>query len=196
MIRLPKSKRAPFSRPAASRALASLAIAGLAVALVAPFAPALAKQAEMTATVVKELIACRSVAADAERLACYDKAVSALDQAQKSGAVVVVDREQIKEAKKDAFGFNLPSFGKLFDRNGEKTEQVNEIELVVDHAFKNGNGKWVIVMEGGQTWRQIDTNELTRIPHKGSKAVVKRGAIGSFSIKVDGDLSFKAHRDE
>jgi len=186
-----------MNRPSPFRRAAALISAGaVAATLVAPFAPALARQAEATAAVVKELLACRQVGSDAERLACYDKAVGALDQAQRSGAVVVVDREQIKEAKKDAFGFNLPSFGKLFDRNGEKTEQVNEIELVVDHATRNAGGKWVITMEGGQVWRQIDTNELYKAPQKGAKAVVKRGAIGSFSMKIDGDLSFKVHRDE
>src|SRR3569623_103761 len=145
-----------MNRPSPFRRAAALISAGaVAATLVAPFAPALARQAEATAAVVKELLACRQVGSDAERLACYDKAVGALAQAQRSGDVVEVGREQINEAKKDAYGFNLPSFGKLFDRNGEKTEQGNEIELVVDHATRNAGGKWVITMEGGQVRRQI-----------------------------------------
>jgi hypothetical protein len=184
-------------RPAMPKRVVTLLVAGgLVAALTAPFAPALAKQAEATVEVVRALLACRSVTADAERLACYDRAVGALDQAQKSGQVVVVDREQIKEAKKDAFGFNLPSFGKLFDRNGEKSEQTSEIELVVDHAAQNATGRWVIVMANGQVWRQIDSEELYNPPHKGSNVRIKRGMMGSYAMNVDGQRSIKVHRDE
>jgi hypothetical protein len=179
------------------RSLASkLTFGGLALALVvAPFAaPVIAKESKATAAVLSDLLACRGLP-DAERLACYDRAVAAFDKAQQSGSVVVVDREQIKEAKRDVFGFNVPTFGKLFERAG-KGETVNEVTLTIDHATQDAYGKWTFYMEGGQVWHELDTDELARKPHKGSQARIRHGMVGSYVMNVDGQPSIKVHRDE
>ncbi len=181
-----------MSRPLPrAQAVAGVTVLALTLGLACA---ASAKEPDRTAAVVKDLEACRSIQADAERLACYDKAAGALQQAQATGAVVVLDKQQIQEAKKDAFGFSMPSF-KFFDR-GEKPEAMDEVVLVVERAYHNGEGKWVIKTENGQTWRQTDDYELFKPPHKGSEARIKRGLLNSFTINIDGQRSFKAHRDE
>ena len=50
-----------------------------------------------------------------DRLACFDAAAARLDEAEKKGDIVVVDRRQAQEVRRQAFGFTLPSLT-LFDR--------------------------------------------------------------------------------
>ena len=44
-------------------------------------------------------------------------------------------------------------------------------------------------------WRQTDDQELFKEPHPGSTAVIRKGTLGSFFMKIDGDSAFRAHRD-
>jgi hypothetical protein len=60
-----------------------------------------------------KVYACASVADSAQRLACYDTAVAGLKQAESTGGVAVVNREQIEKAEKEAFGLVSPSLSAL-----------------------------------------------------------------------------------
>jgi hypothetical protein len=173
----------------------TLPLAGVLAAALVVGVPAAAKPAAPnSATVVKDLKACRSIAAEAARLACYDQAVAALDKAEQAGDVVVLDQQQIREAKRDAFGFTMPSFS-MFDR-GDKPEVMDEITLTIDRAYRTGDGKWVIKTENGQTWRQVDTYELFKTPKKGSTIRIRKAALGSYTANVDGQKSIRVHRDD
>lgn len=172
--------------------------ASLAAALaLAPFAPALAlAQTDPAgrATVLQRLLDCRNVEGDGPRLACYDTAAGALDQAEAKGDVVVVDREQARTVRKQAFGFNLPSLS-LFGR-GEKPEDVDRVTLQVSGAHRDRTGKWVVTVEGGQVWRQIDTGEFSVDPRPGMTASIRKASLGSFIMSIGGKAGVRVHRDE
>ena len=172
----------------------ALLASGAAFAAVALSAPGFAKPQPSGAAVVKDLKACREISDNQARLRCYDGAVDALDKAEQSGEVVVLDKQQVKEARKDAFGFTMPSF-KMFDR-GEKPEQIDEVTLTLDHAYRNRDGKWVLKTDSGQTWVQIDTYDLFKSPKKGSTMVVKRASLGSYVANIDGQKSIRVRRQE
>src|SRR5580692_2504111 len=72
------------------------------------------------AELVKALSDCRAITDPTDRLACYDKAAAALDEAQTKGDVVIVDRQQAQAVKRQAFGFNLGAALSIFDRPGGK----------------------------------------------------------------------------
>jgi hypothetical protein len=160
-------------------------LAGSALAAGAP--PANPKQ-------VQAAIDCRKVADGAARLACYDAAVDALGKAITGGEVVAVDRAQVQTVRKQAFGFTLPSLD-LFGR-GETPEDVGEVVLAVESARQGPDGKWVLRLEGGQVWRQIDTNPFSRDPKPGSRATIKRALMGSYKMMIGGKSPVRVHRDE
>lgn len=136
--------------------------------------------------VVQALSDCRKLTDDAARLACYDKAAGAFDQAESKGQVVVIDREQVKEVRRQAFGFNLPTLH-IFDRGGAKPEDVvDHLDLEIDSAGHNAQGRWVFTASNGAVWRLTDDQEFASDPHKGSKLLVKNGALGGYFCKVDG----------
>lgn len=145
------------------------------------------------AAVLKAVVDCRGIADSAARLACYDAAAATLDEAEAKGDVVVMDREQTRRARREAFGFTLPSLS-IFNR-GEEPEKINHATYSVERAWKEG-GKWVVEMDTGAVWRQTDDIDLLRAPHKGSVAEIKTGALSSYYMKIDGQLAMKARRDK
>lgn len=150
--------------------------------------------APKTAPAMQSVLDCRSIAEDAKRLACYDAAVAAMAKAEESGDLLAIDREQRRTVRRQAFGLSLPSFT-LFDK-GEKPEEANRISVTLARAFRNENGRWVLVLDDGAVWRQIDDTEMYDIPPKaGQKAVIRRAALGSFMMKIEGQPSIRVHRD-
>lgn len=137
---------------------------------------------------------CRKVANDTQRLACYDDAAAAIDAAEAKGEIVVVDRDQARQVRRQAFGFALPSLS-ILERSGGN-EPVDEITAKVVSARQGGDGKWVVVLEGGQTWRQIDTGELGRYPKAGGMVTIKRALMGSYKLSAGGAAAIRVHRDD
>ena len=174
---------------------ATLLCAPLLCASLLISAPALAASAPKIdqAGVVKEVTGCRAIADNAARLACYDGAVAKMEAAQAKGDLVTVDREQRTAIRRQAFGLPLPSLA-ILDKN-EKTEEIATQTFKVDHIGSVG-GRLVITLEGGQVWRQIDDYSLFPSPHAGSTAVIKRGALNSFFMKLDGQNQIRVHRDQ
>lgn len=168
---------------------------GLAAALAIGFAtvgPAVAATPK-PAPAVQAVVDCRKIDDGAQRLACYDAAADALAKAQSSGDLVTLDREQRRAARRQAFGFTLPSFS--FLDTGEKPEETDRLEETLASASQDYEGKWTFVMQDGQVWRQIDDEFLSRKPHAGSKIEIRRAMIGSYMLTVDGQPGVRAHRD-
>jgi hypothetical protein len=168
-----------------------LAAVTLAASLVTP---ALAAETAAPPATVQATVDCRKFADDHARLACYDRAVDALSQALGQGQVVAVDRAQVQAVRRQAFGFTLPSLN-LFNR-GEKPEEVDQVVLAVDAARRGPDGKWVIRLEGGQVWRQIDTGDFSRDPKPGAQATIKKAMMGSYMMMIGGHSAVRVHRDQ
>ena len=181
-----------------SSSLRWTALAAAALALAAT--PLLAKDKRQgpevgRAKALQDLAHCRTIGEDAARLACFDKAAATFDEAEASGDIVVVDKAQAKEVKRQAFGLNLNGALGIFDR-GVHAEKVESVTLTVASAHQNGDGKWVITTSEGQIWRQIDSDPLDEAPRQGESALVTQGTLGSYFIKVGHDRSVRAHRDQ
>lgn len=144
------------------------------------------------ATQFEAVAACRTIADSAQRLACFDAAAAQLVEAEKSGDVVVVSRAQAQAARRQAFGFSLPSLS-IFDRTG-RPEEVDRITAQVERAYQNANAKWVVVLADGAVWEQIDNETVLKKPKAGSRAEIRRAALGSFFMNLDGQRAVRARR--
>jgi hypothetical protein len=173
------------------RVIASI---GLAASLGQAAWPAVAGPAPGRAAVLNALSACRAVTESAARLDCYDKAEAALEQAEATGEVVIVDRAQARAARRQAFGFNLSALS-MFDR-GMSGDEATSLNATVAEAYRNGDGKWIIVLDDGAHWRQIDDADLSRAPHQGSAVRIRHASLGSFVMNIDGQPYIRVHRDE
>jgi hypothetical protein len=167
---------------------------GLALVLAASASAGAAWSADPTGTApaVQAVIQCRDITDPTQRLACYDKTVSAMAGANAKGDLLTLDKEQRTVIRHQAFGFTMPSFG-LFDK-GERPEEASKATFKIAQAWKDLEGHWNFKLETGALWRQTDTNELYRDPHAGSVADISKGALNSFFMKVDGQQAIRVMR--
>lgn len=141
--------------------------------------------------IYQKLLQCRSAGDAQERLACYDSNVLALQQAQDRGEVVIVGREEVREAKKGLFGLSLPNI-KLF--GGSKDEEVSELESTIASARQYTPGRWRITLQDGAIWDQVDDSVLVGTPSNGDKIVIKRAAFGSFKGRINNEPGIRLRR--
>jgi hypothetical protein len=176
---------------AAGLGVAALILGGAAA--VAP--PAVAQpKGEARAALLTKLVDCRKLTDNAARLACYDAATAALDQAEQKGDVVVIDRDKAREVRKQAFGFTLPSIS-IFEK-GEAKEDVENMTGVVASAHVNSQGQWVVKLQDGAVWQQVDNNELFKTPKDGMPVKIRKASLGSYLMIIDNQRAVRAHRVE
>lgn len=138
------------------------------------------------------VVACRAVAESAQRLACFDAAAAKLAEAERSGDIVVVSREQARAARRQAFGFSLPSLS-IFDR-GASPEELERLTVKARRAYQVAGGKWAVELEDGAVWQQTDNERLARDPRQGSAVEIRRAAMGGYFMNLDGQRAVRARR--
>lgn len=167
----------------------------LAAAILALSASGALAQDAQRADVLERLAACRTQTDPAQRLACYDTAAAELDEAERAGEVVVLDRDQMRETRRGLFGFAMPSLD-IFNRGGESVEEeIDNVSYVVRTAREARDDEWVFTMEDGSVWRQIDGRMWGR-PRAGQTAVVRRAALGSFMMNVGDAPAIRVRREQ
>jgi len=141
------------------------------------------------------LVRCRAIAADAERLQCFDRAAASLQEAAERRDLVVVDRQQVRESRRRLFGLplpRLPIFGGGDD--DDDAEEIRSIESEVASAYQHGNGQWVVRLEDGSTWVQTDDNIIAGRPRAGQPVRVTRAALGTYMMRVNGQPGVRVRR--
>ena len=157
----------------------------------APEQPQLEEPPQVTA-----VLQCRSIADNAQRLACFDAAVAGLAEASARRDIVVVDRAQVRETRRRLFGFALPHirlFGGGDDNDDNDAEEVREIDGVVA-SVNGGNGGWAVTLEDGGTWIQTDHIPLAIWPRHGTRVHIRRGALGNYMMNVAGQPAIRVRR--
>lgn len=167
--------------------LASLCFVALAAV------PAAAQEQQATPGALDAVYACANISNEAQRLVCYDSAVGQLRQAQTTGNLVAVDRQQAESLDREAFGFTLPSLSRLFGGSSNEStssgssqpgfERVDELALTVERVVMRRDGTASIVMTNGQIWSQID-NESPRNVRAGGQVTVRRATLGSYLMSI------------
>jgi hypothetical protein len=137
----------------------------VAVAPLLIVAAASAAHADSTSDTLKEISRCSGIVDATERLHCYDMAAPRAKQA-------LVPNPQ-------DFGRPAPP----------PPAEVAELTAVVREFSKTGRGRAVFVLDNGQTWGQIDGDELiVREPEPGKALMVtiSRGMFGSYNLAIEG----------
>ncbi len=140
---------------------------------------------------IQELYACRALTDSAERLACFDREVGELANADQAREITFADKDTIKKTRRGLFGFSLPDFG-IFGGDDEKIESVETSVVSVSDA---GDGRYRIEMDDGSVWVQIDNKAMPLRPRSGQKIVIKPAALGSYFLSVEGRPSIRVRRE-
>ena len=141
---------------------------------------------------IDRLRACQTIADASERLACYDREVGVVLAATDEGTLRVVDQQEVEQTKRSLFGFTLPKI-KLF---GDGEDEMTELATTITKVRSEGREGWIFTTEEGSTWRIAETKMGWRPPREGQPVVLKRASMGSFFIRVNGQIGVKGRRIE
>ena len=144
---------------------------------------------------LNNLLACRALEGADARLACFDREVAAFEAAQAANQLVVMDRQQVRRTRRSLFGLVLPDLGIFGDNNADPEEAVAEIQTTIRSASQNALNKWVIVLEDGARWIQLDTRTLPRDPRGGMPIRIRRAAMGSYLANIDDQTAIRIRRE-
>ena len=169
-----------------AHSLIGFAVLGMVVAV-----PASAQKMPKTATpkLFEEVVNCRAIQDSAQRLACYDRGVAALDTAQKSNELYVADKAAMKEARRGLFGFSLPKM-KIF--GDEDLGDLDELETTIA-SVGSGQRGYIFTLPDGARWMQTDKKYMDR-PKVGAKIRIRKAALGSYMANINGKTGFRVER--
>lgn len=168
----------------------------LAFAAVTFVMPASAQSAP-AGDVVDAVTACRDIADSAVRLACFDKAVTALVTARERKDVVVLDRAEVQKTRRSLFGFTLPRI-RLFgggDNDGDDSEDIKEISGSVAGVVQIAADRWQVTLDDETRW--ITTESARGFPPRPGESVrIRRAPFGSYDASFNKRRTIKVRRTE
>jgi hypothetical protein len=164
------------------------------IALVALAGAAQAKDPPKQSPLVGALQGCRAITDPTQRLACYDKEAAALLDATQKGDVAVVDKSEVRKARKSLFGFSMPKIP--FFSGDDTADAVSDtLESTVKSASGIGYGKFrMVIAEGDAVWETTESHGTMREPRAGDKIVIKRGPLGSYMLRIGNNRGVKGKR--
>jgi len=161
--------------------------------------PAAARNADEGRTpfppAMQRLVECRAITEATARLSCFDTAAAGLQSSVEQRDVLVVDREQVRSARRSLFGLTLPRLG-IFGGGDDATreeEEFSQIDTTVQSASMRDYA-WSLVLADGARWQQIDSRPLAVAPRSGTPIVIRRAALGSFIARVGGQPGIRVRR--
>lgn len=135
-----------------------------------------------TPKIIQDIEKCRAITSAEARLACFDATTAGLAGAIESKEVLVVEQEEVKKTKRSLFGFRLPDLS-IFGSEEEKPED-QQLETTIVKATLGPTGRWNITTAEGAVWQT--TESVVFPPRTGDPLQIKKGALGSYFLKVKG----------
>jgi hypothetical protein len=124
------------------------------------------------------LEACTHISAEGERLACFDREMSALSKVATAGAGATPLTPEQK------LGLSPEGVRKLETRQGmpaDKSRQ--ELTARLTSVARNPAGREVFTLDNGQVWRQAESRARFEA-HAGEAVKITPGALGSFWLST------------
>ena len=128
------------------------------------FVLAPAAHAEPSRDALFEMTQCTKVGDPAERLHCFDAAAARAQQSPAPSA--------------ESFGKPPPPAAEL-----------DKITAPVRELSRTPRGQAIFVLDNGQTWRQLDADDVRVMdpaPGRGMRVTIERGAFGSYNLVIEG----------
>lgn len=174
-------------------------IAGACAITVALAGAAAAQQPGSSATPstppgVKSLLSCRSLTNGADRLACFDRESAGVESAIAARELVVVSKEEVRSSRRSLFGLSLPSLAIFGGKAEDGQDAIKEVEGVIAAATQRGDDNWVFRLQDGAVWTQTDSRQLALTPKAGLPVKIRRAALGSYMMNVNGGLGIRVKR--
>jgi hypothetical protein len=171
--------------------IAALLVAG---SLMMPAAAIAADDKDSATDHLASLRACKAQADPALRLACYDAASAEVIAAADGGQLKIVDQAEIRRTRRGLFGFSLPDLG-LFG-GGDDSPDMDMLETSISSVRYTNDDAFLFKTKEGATWQVLNAPSRLREVRSGDPVVFKKAAMGSYFIRIDGQMGVKGKRVE
>jgi hypothetical protein len=152
------------------------------------------KNATAPSPLVTAIDRCRQITDPTQRLACYDSAAGALVTAAKSGAVAVVDQNEIRKARHSLFGFTLPRIP-FFSGDDTADEAQRQLDSTITSVQALNNGYYrIVIADNNAVWETSESNISFDVPRRGQKITIVRGALGNYFLRINGQVGVRGRR--
>ena len=132
-----------------------------------------------------QVYACANIEDAAQRHACFDALVPELRKA--GGTPPVAKAPPAAVARSSPLTAPVLSPAEVAAaRAAPKDSEVDEVRLAVKAIDQGRDGKYRFTMENGQLWRQLDTVKLRNLGQGPWQAEIRKGALGSYVLTVEG----------
>lgn len=168
--------------------------ASVAAAVATAPASAKGKEKPTPSPLVAAIDRCRQIGDSTQRLACYDTAAGALVQAANTGSVAIVDQGEIRKARRSLFGFTLPKIP-FFSGDGTAEEAQRQLDSTITSVRPLNNGYFrIVIADNNAVWETTDSNISFDPPRAGQKISILRGPLGSYFLRIDGQVGVRGRR--
>ena len=140
------------------------------------------------------LKSCRSITDNAARLACFDNAVGVVVAAQESGNLRIVDKEAAKQTRRRLFGFTMPDIGWFGDGKVGDEEPLDMLETTITSVRQLRRNSWTFQTEEGAVWQINNAPSRLRALRPGQSVILKKAALNSYFIRIEGQTGVKGTR--
>jgi hypothetical protein len=176
----------------------TVALAGLAVGA--------ARAAEPQAT-FEAMEKCGRVQDPAQRLACYDGLMPRVRAALAAGPEALSREDQTSLFGLDfsgLFGSSEATTPEQFGADNLPRPEpapgaarpIESISATVTEHASTPTGKFIVFLDNGQVWRQLQSDTGTaRFKNRDNKVLISRGMLGSYELQLNGsNKTFKVNR--
>ena len=140
---------------------------------------------DSTDRVPPELRSCLSISRNAERLACFDRAVAVLASGKDGSALAAATPEA-------SFGLLATPYTPASAEKETGKSDVQSVQSTVKAFGRASDGATIIHLENGQSWRQLSGGDT--LLKAGDAVTVNRAALGSFQMAVPSGRTVKVRR--
>lgn len=155
----------------------SLALCAATYLAVAP-ATAQTSAAPATLPVIDQLYACRAITDPAQRLACYDSAVTAVQTAVQSRDIRIIDRDTAARA----------------DVALARPVPIQSVDSTIRTAARDVAGRLTLLLENGQVWVQTE-GDSNSVPRPGTRVQIRRTSLGGYFATVGNRPGFRVRQN-
>jgi hypothetical protein len=132
--------------------------------------------------------ACAGIASGEARLACYD---AASGRTPGAGSAAKADSPAAP-----ALSATVESAAAGFGKAPERRVEPDELKVMIVRVQRRDNGKLLFLSDSGQAWAQTDSTALRNLGDGPWPAVVRKAALGSFLLSLDGGAAVRVRRDQ
>ena len=143
---------------------------------------------------ISAIAACRQISDATQRLSCFDKASSDLIAATDKGDVRVVDRAELRQARRSLFGFNMPKLP-FFSGDDSTDEAAAKLISKVSAVRELPHDRYQVrLQDGGALWETLESYGAFHAPKVGDPVEINRGPLGSYILRFGRQRGVKGRR--